>query len=360
MINQLAASAFLASGFAIAAIAPAFAQIAVTGGTINFQGTQIYVPNTTATDLPTTVYNGSAAVLVRTPNIAINDNVLLRNNILPTLNTCACAVPRVGDLGRWQPTLSFVAYSPTGEPTFFRNIPATLDFRVDALTPTGLATDINRFESPVVLLTQTGTAANASSFGGVSRVTPVRIVEFGRIPSTSLQGLGIANVTPGTNYPGDIRATITGGIVSAPLANSFSATPPPATGGGNNGNNGSFTVTAATYIEGFNSVTSVFSVYGLAGAGPTETQPDTRPEDRGETRPENSQEEQKREKEREDDGETVFVDREGGRRIILVGLPSRVFPGMIGVEVIAEPRRTAQAVPTDTVATSAPNREVMP
>ena len=73
-----------------------------------------------------------------------------------------------------------------GEPTLFRNIPATLDFRIDGLTPTGLTTDINHYESPVVLLTETGVAVNSSSFGGVARVTPVRVVDYGQTAPSSL------------------------------------------------------------------------------------------------------------------------------------------------------------------------------
>ncbi|MDX2228432.1 MAG: hypothetical protein NW220_02250 [Leptolyngbyaceae cyanobacterium bins.349] len=363
MLTKLVHSVAVVGGCAIAAIvAPAQAQLVVTGGTINFQGTQIYVPNVDSR-LRAVIYNGSASVLVRTPNISINDNVLLRGGILPTLNTCACDIPRVGDTGTWLPTLNFVAFSNTGEPTVFRNIPAELNFRVDSLQPTGPAAPINRFESPLVLLTETGSAVNASSFGGVARTTPVVVVEFGQFPSTQLQAFGIANVTPGINYPGNINATITDGTVSAPLANSFSATPPPATGAANNGNNGSFVVTSSTFVGAFNSVTSIVSVYGpTPGAAPDgNTRPEDTPQERPRPdegrRPRPDEGEQNGERDDDDDDETIFVDRNRGTRVVIVGLPSRVFPGLIGIESIRETPRTAQQPADSRVLSDRPSQQ---
>lgn len=339
MLQQLAQSAcVIGTAIGVAIGAPAVqAQLVVTGGSIAFQGTQIYVPNINNSNLGAIIYNGSGAVVVRTSGISINDNVLLRGGILPTLNTCACTTPQVGDMGKWLPTLSFVAYSQTGEPTVFRNIPAELNFRVDSLVPTGFDSSINRYESFPFLLTQTGRAVNASSFGGVQRTTPVVFVEFGQSPSSSLQSIGISNVTPGINYPSDIKATITGGIVSAPLANSFSGinNPPPNTGAPNKGDNGSFFISASTYVGAFNSVTTIVSVYGPGSGSNQADVTDDTVTDRDPGRDDGDQG-------GDDDEDTIFVDKGTNTRYVVVGVPSRVFPGMIGVEGIRETKRTAR------------------
>lgn len=344
MLKQLTQATVIASVAGGLAIAPiANAQLVVTGGNISFRGTQIYVPNVNS-NLGTVIYNGAASpIVVRTSGISINDNVILRGQILPILSTCPCTQPAVGDTGSWMPTLTFVAYSSSGEPTLFRNIPAELNFRVDGLQPTGAASAINRFESFPALLTQSGTAVNASSFGGVQRTTPVVVVEFGQTPSASLQSFGVASVTPGINYPGDINATITSGIVNAPLANSFTSlnnSPSGGSGAGNNGNNGSLFVSASTYVGAFDSVTSIVSVYG---AGSTLTDDNTNLEDDEDNRGDD-----------DEDEDTIFVDENKGERYVVVGLSSRVFPGLIGVEVIKEePRTTGRNTPNQSTTQAA-------
>ncbi len=322
----------IAGGLAIAPSSKAIAQIPVTGGTLSFKGSQIYVPNVNS-NLGSVIYDGTAGVLVRTSAIpSINSTVLLRSGILPTLSTCPCSTPQVGDTGTWLPTLTFVGRSSAGEPTLFSNIPAQVNFTVTGLTPTGVDTAINRFESFPVLLTQTGAAVNASSFGGVQRITPVVFVEFGQTPSSSLVNFGIASVTPGVNYPGDIAATITSGTISAPLANSFGGVnaSPPGSGASNNGSNGSFTVVSSTSVGAFNSVTSIFSVYGSNSNPPDSSNQN----DDSTTRESDSDSNSGDTNEFEDDRETIFVDRTTKTRYVVVGLPSRVFPGVIGVEAV--------------------------
>ncbi|MEX0271093.1 hypothetical protein AB3R30_18310 [Leptolyngbyaceae cyanobacterium UHCC 1019] len=333
MLRRLVQSALfvgIVGGLAIAPSSKVNAQIAVTGGTISFKGSQIYVPDINS-NLGAVIYNGTAGVLVRTSAIpSINNTVLLRGGILPTLNTCPCSAPQVSDTGTWLTTLTFVGRSSAGEPTLFANIPAELNFTVTGLAPTGIETAIDRFESFPVLLTETGVAVNASSFGGVQRTTPVVFVEFGDIPSSSLVNFGIASVTPGVNYPADIAATITSGTISAPLANSFGGvnSSPPGSSASNNGSNGSFTVVSSTSVGAFNSVTSIYSVYG-----PSRSKPDSSNQnDDAKIGESDSNSDDKNEF--KDDRETIFVDRNTKTRYVVVGLPSRVFPGVIGVETV--------------------------
>lgn len=330
----------VAGGLAIVLPPTVQAQVTVTGGNLTFQGTQIYVPNSAGVN--SVIYNGSAGVVVNTSAIpSINNTVLLRGQILPVLNTAPGAVPKVGDTGTWLPTLTFVGRSSTGEPTLFTNIPAELNFTVTGLTPTGASAAINRFASFPFLLSQTGRAVNASSFGGVERITPVVFVEFGQTPSPFLNNIGVASVTPGTNYPGDVNANITGGTLSVPLVNSIGGlnSSPPGNGASNNGSNGSFTVTAATYIGAFNSVTSVYSVYGptvgTSGDGSTPGSPSSTPGS-GSTSGSTPGSTTGTSGNGKEDDDTIFVDPGTKTRVVVVGLPSRVFPGVIGVEVIRD------------------------
>ncbi len=335
MLNRMVQSALLVGVMGGCAIAlPAQAQVTVTGGSINFQGTQIYVP--TSAGVNSVIYNGSGRVVVNTAAVpSINNTILVNGGIIPSLSTAPGTVPAVNDTGKWLTTLTFLGRSSSGEPTLFANIPAQLNFTITGLTPTGASAAINRFASYPFLFSQSGVAVNASSFGGVQRITPVVLVDFGQTPSAALTSIGVASTTPGTNYPGDINANITGGSISTPLSNSIGAVNSSSSGNGasNNGSNGSFTVTAATYIGEFNSVTSIFSVYGPTAGSSTPPNPDapTPTQPRPDDKPGKDDKTGKGDKQ---DDDTIFIDRTSNVRVVVVGLPSRVFPGVIGIEVI--------------------------
>jgi hypothetical protein len=368
-VNHSLGLALLGGSLAIASAIPAHAQVVVTGGNASFQGTQIFVPDVNSR-LGTVVYNGSARTLIRTSQGPIDVNLLVNNGILPTLNTSPEAVPKIGDTGRWLPTVNFVGLSAAGEPTFFLNIPADISFKIDSITPTGAATDINRYQSVPVLLTQTGVGVNASSFGGVQRTTPVVFVGFGTSVPSNLSGLPIDRVTPGVNYPGDFTAGITGGTVSVPLTASFGTFSNPTLDQNkiakiNSGSDGSLFFSASTSITSFGSssytttMVAVSSIYenivpfGNDGGGGTPDKPGDA------TKQGESKQGESNKNDDDDDDDADFVDNNNDRYIV-IGVPSRVFPGLVGIEKIKRKSTKQASLPTTAPVQVSVNAEPTP
>ena len=346
MLKRLTCSGLglgLAGSLAIVASAPAQADVVVTGGSINFQGAKIFVPTSTG---QADIYNGSAAAqIVTTPVIvqqgALRVQGLVNNNILPQLNTTPGAVPAVGSTGQWQPTVSFVGLSASGEPTLFLNLPTNLNFQVNSLTP-GVSSPISRYETQPFVLSQTGVGVNASSFGGVERLTPVVLVDYSSSPLTSISGAAVNSsaTRPGASYsPTAFTAAITGGTITTPAGFTFgspgsssSSSIGSTSTSPNSGNNGSTFSTSATFIRPFalNTTTIVFITYSPTLDRPVQVQAGN-----------NSQS-------GSNEGDRVtYTDTQTNQSYTPVGLPSRVFPGLIGLQQVDSRQSTTRLSTTD-------------
>lgn len=339
----------LTTGFVGAIAANTQAQVVVTGGNLTFQGTQVFVPTSGST---ADVYNGRATAVLQTRPIVtvrqggVKVQGLVNNNILPQLNIQGGGQPAVGNTGRWLPTVTFVGQSPSGQPTLYLNIPADLSFQVDSLQSQGTAAAINKYETEPLLLRQTGVSVNASSVGGVQRLTPVVLVDFGTSVPSNLSGYQIAKTTPGQSFPTDFTATITEGQLSTPT-NAFDSSSNGSSGSNNgssnSGNDGSTFNAGTTYITAFSSdgsyTTTVYTLYSPTLDREVQVREtdddDDGDDDNGNNGNGNNNRNRTNNRNRRD-REVQLVDRTTNRTYVIVGLPSRVFPGLIGLQPVSD------------------------
>lgn len=330
------------------------AQVVVTGGNLTFQGTQVFVPTSGNT---ADVYNGRATALLQTRPIVtvqqggVKVQGLVNNTILPQLNIQGGGQPAVGNTGRWLPTVTFVGQSPSGQPTLYLNIPADLSFQVNSLQSQGTAAAINKYETEPLLLRQTGVSVNASSVRGVQRLTPVVLVDFGTSVPSNLSGYQIAKTIPGQSFPTDFTATITEGQLSTPT-NTFDSSSNGSSGSNNgspnSGNDGSTFNSGTTYIAVFStdggSTTTVYTLYsptldrevqvretddGDDDNGNDDNGNNNNGNNNGNNRGGNNNRNRR-------DREVQVVDPATNRTYVIVGLPSRVFPGLIGLQPVSD------------------------
>jgi hypothetical protein len=342
----------------VAMAAPVQAQIQVTGGTGFVEGAKIFVPSVGRTsdgqtDTRAMVYQGNFrenGLLIQTDRGNIpgenNGNVIFRASVFPTFDNIVDRVPDFTDKGSVLGTLSFRGYSATGERTLFTGIPTKLEFTLTggSQTPFSQATPTTEYRTTGFLLTETGTATSPSSFAVVQRNTPIVFVQYqpgsnqcgcGATPPTDRQVSNLTvpasayNITrSGLTYEGTLGLTLTGGTVDIPTPPGYSPT--------SNGSNSTSTATNntdlsdstnATFIKFFDYTTNEYQTQGFTIYQPTSSTDPTTPEQPNSNNQSTS------------DQEPVYIDTRTNILVVVVGLPSRVFPGLIGLQPVgkAEP-----------------------
>ncbi len=202
------------------AIAPtAQAQVPILDGSMIIDNARIFVGD----NGETYIWDGTVdPLIIRTSQGGIELNMLVEG-ILPRLNTPAGAVPAAGDTGTWLTQLTFRGFTASGDPALFVDIPATLQFEVNAtdLFSDGdyehYATDpIARTQSGYVLIEPSQTVIPTESR---TLDEPDRL--FIASPATA-PGAPYSFVSTGQNYSGTLSTILTGGTLAIPDPPGFS------------------------------------------------------------------------------------------------------------------------------------------
>ena len=332
----------------------------ITGGSGTLDGGTIFVPG--AGDSNTLIYESTlpdGTLVIQTNQGNIPAPIIFKEGTVPTLNTtsgsCNCAVPAVGDTGKVDGNVSFRAFDANGQPALFVGVPASLEFSVTSLTPTGPNFNSTRFSTPPdFVLTTTGSAS--TSGGSVQTSSAIDNVFIFQIQpqgseKTDQEVLGInvpaaefTETVDGISYPADLDFDLTGGFVTIPAQIGFSPTGSSNSGGsGGNNPDTNFVSSNTTFIpvfQGDDGATLNNVIY-------TEYTPTSnRPIPQG-----------------SDDTGSGTVYQMGDNYYVTVGLPSRVFPGLIGVTPTQTPSASPNQPPlpgTNQTPSPSPNQPPLP
>ncbi len=204
----------------VMAIAPAVqAQVHILDGSMIFENARIFVGD----NGETYIWNGSVnPLIIRTSQGGVELNMLVQG-ILPRLHTPAGHVPSPGDTGEWLTQLTFRGFTALGDPALFVDIPATLQFEVNA-TDLISEGDYEHYATAPITRTQSGYVLIESS----QTIIPTEdrtVTEPDRLfisPLATTPGAPYNFVTMGENYSGTISTTLTGGILDIPDPPGFS------------------------------------------------------------------------------------------------------------------------------------------
>lgn len=213
----------------VAIASPTLAQIPVTGGFADFRDAQIFVPRPGSADPRTVVFTNTEPrrFLIRTTQGNIPLNAIFETTTLPTLSTLPGTLPGIGDRGNISGTLTFRGFTNSGEPGIYSNIPTELNFIITSGNFTSpFIQRYTKYQTAPVTLTETGTVATTSSFTRTTRTRPVVLVQFqpgfsrpeSRIVlNTFVPSRAYLNtIIPGVSYRTNFDTTLTGGFVSIP------------------------------------------------------------------------------------------------------------------------------------------------
>ncbi|NEQ34670.1 MAG: hypothetical protein F6K04_27550, partial [Leptolyngbya sp. SIO4C5] len=173
------------------------AQIEVTGGELTINGAEVFQPDSgdrVRVDSPTTVIGNETNAIIYDGNYQL-DQIQIETNQGPIPTTAifqpttlpqfdSNSAPITGNninngnfSGQFQGTLSFRSLTPNGG-ALFRNIPTTLNFTVtEATNPTELGA-VTEFRAENFVLTEIGNAESANAVGVVGRQTAVKLVQY--------------------------------------------------------------------------------------------------------------------------------------------------------------------------------------
>ncbi|MEO1095604.1 MAG: hypothetical protein AAFX01_11960 [Cyanobacteria bacterium J06638_28] len=195
----------IATGLALTIPAtPSLAQIEVTGGGVTINDVELFVPNTdaiTGTDpnglplanptdprsfIPGRVLD-ETTLMIETNQGNVPSDAMFRTSTMPEIGSINApftdaefmgGAGLVGAMGTVNGTLSFRSIGPTG--ATFANIPTTLNFQID---PTSVTAPINstastEFRSEGWILSEVGFVSDVNASGVVQRNTPVFLTQY--------------------------------------------------------------------------------------------------------------------------------------------------------------------------------------
>jgi hypothetical protein len=223
---------WLSSGLLLAGAIPVLAQqVPITGGSGRFEGARFMSPTTgaifdRATDRPLgttdnrgTFYknNDVQSAIIRTQLGNIPTNARIETTINPAVNNAFNRPVVVGDRTEIPIRLSFRLPGPNGGSVFFNRLPTMLNATFTEV-PTVTGTPIREYISPNYLFTEVGRVNAANTTAVVRRETDVNVVQYTNgepkdltVVNRRIPGADFTQYREGTTYTGDYKFDITGG-----------------------------------------------------------------------------------------------------------------------------------------------------
>ncbi len=358
------------SGLLLAGSMPALAQqVPITGGSGRFVGARFMSPTTgtvfdRATDRPTgtdnrgTLYGGTdvQSAIIRTQLGDIPTNARIETTINPQVNNAFNRPVVVGDRTEIPVRISFRLQSPNGGSVFFNRLPARLNATFTEV-PTATGTAIREYISPNYLFTEVGRVSAADTTAVVQRETAVNVVQYTTgtpqdttIANRAIPAADFTQYREGTTYTGNYKFDITGGnagsINTTFFTNAQGSQPTPT--GGTPPTAPLISDSKVNYVilrpEPLPTTppkpNNDYKVYGTTVVYISTQKIDnpvlgndirvaynTGYDDKGSRSNCKCQ------------GDVVFIDQQN-KLYVPVGVPSRVFPGMMGMRQITPPKQT--------------------
>ncbi|NJM48102.1 MAG: hypothetical protein HC860_19600 [Alkalinema sp. RU_4_3] len=222
----------LSSGLLLACSMPALAQqVPITGGSGRFGGARFMSPTTGAiidrccnqptgtTDNRGTFYqnNNVQSAIIRTQLGNIPTNARIETTINPALNNAFNRPVAVGDRTEIPVRLSFRLPSANGGSVFFNRLPARINATFTEV-PTATGTPIREYISPNYLFTEVGRVNAPGATAVVRRETDVNVVQYTNgepkditVVNRTIPAADFTQYREGTSYTGDYKFDITGG-----------------------------------------------------------------------------------------------------------------------------------------------------
>jgi hypothetical protein len=222
----------LSSGLLLSATLPVFAQqVPIVGGSGRFEGARFMSPTTgiildRATNQPTggtdnrgTFYRNPdvQSAFIRTQLGNIPTNARIETTINPAVNNAFNRPVVVGDRTEIPVRLSFRIPSANGGSVFFNRLPATLNATFTEV-PTAVGSPIREYISPNYVFTEVGRVNAPGATAVVRRETDVNVVQYTNgeprditVVNRTIPGGDFTQFREGTSYTGDYKFDITGG-----------------------------------------------------------------------------------------------------------------------------------------------------
>lgn len=221
----------LSSGLLLSAMPVLAQQVPITGGSGRLEGARFISPTTgtifdRASNRPTGgtdnrgIFYQNADVksaIIRTQLGNIPTNARIETTISPVVNNALNRPVAVGDRTEIPIRLSFRLPSPNGGSVFFNRVPAMLNATFTEV-PTVTGTPIRGYISPKYLFTEVGSVSAANVTAVVQRETDVNITQYTNgeprdvtLINRTIPGADFTQYREGTSYSGDYKFDITGG-----------------------------------------------------------------------------------------------------------------------------------------------------
>jgi hypothetical protein len=375
----------LSSGLLLAGTMPALAQqVPITGGSGRFEGARFMSPTTgaifdRATDRPTGTTDNRGifyqnanvqSAIIRTQLGNIPTNARIETTISPIVNNAINRPVAVGDRTEISVRLSFRLQGPNGGSVFFNRLPAVINATFTEV-PTATGITLREYTSPNYLFTEVGRVNTANTTAIVQRETVVNIVQYtngeprdATVANRTIPGADFTQYREGSTTTGDYKFDITGGnagsINTTIFTNAQGSQPTPAGGTPPTAPHASepkvrFMVLKPEAKPPAEKPTSDpnYQIYG-----PTVIYVSTQKIDHPVLGNDvkvayNTGYDSKGERSNcKCQGEVVFIDQQKNV-YVPVGVPSRVFPGLMGMREIKNPssdtpQKTGPSRPSDT------------
>jgi hypothetical protein len=342
LITRICLSLGLVGSFTIGFTPAVQAQLRVTDGIGKVNNAEVFVPNsgvlrnypsgteTGSTDARGLIYrSNSNGILIQTSQ----GSLLFRPDKGAVIDGDSVNnPPSIGSTARIDGGVSLRAVSPKGEPIFYNQVPSTIDVRftqVPNLTP---VVPTREFRTRDVIQTDQGLVSTPTSISVVTRKSPVDFLQYRTDASGPTDNIGFNTMVPASAYnqfrdgyvlKGDLAFDITSGTVGKGTVQTFALLN--TTNGASEGATNSFNPISTNSTRFINQGTSTFYLVSVLVYQPGLDREVQLAVNTGKTLdglPSGNK------------GEIVYVDQKNRKTYIAVGLQSRIFPSLVGLEQI--------------------------
>ncbi len=335
------------------ALAPAVeAQLPVIAGGGSINDAQVFVPSsgvirdypsgtaTGGTDVRSLIYQRNFnGVLIQTDRGDLPNNLLFQAIKSPVIDGNSINnPPTVGSTSTIEGQISFRTFSPQGEPIFFNQVPSTINVRFTQVPSATITVPTREFSARNFVLTERGIAADARGISVVTRESGVDFQQYrfdGSEPTDQTQlNLNIPAIAynqfrDGYTLKGDFGFDIMGGTIGNGIVQTVALPNPTNRSSGGNANPGNpASPNSSRFINQGTSMIYLIPVLVYQPGLDREVQLAF---DTGKTfdgLPSGNED------------AIVYVDQQNRKTYIAVGLQSRVFPSLVGLEQVSEINKT--------------------